>query len=99
MQSFRLGSIFGFEIRVDLSWFIIFFLILWTFIGSVFPGNYPGLSQATYIIMGVIATLLFFASLLGARAFPLFRSKSQRHPSRGDYTICVWWGIAYPYGC
>jgi len=64
MQSFRLGSIAGFEIRVDLSWFIIFFLILWTFIGSVFPGNYPGLSQGTYIVMGVVTTLLFFASLL-----------------------------------
>ncbi|MBD2307729.1 site-2 protease family protein [Chroococcidiopsis sp. FACHB-1243] len=64
MQSFRLGSISGFEIRVDLSWFLIFFLILWTFIGSVFPGNYPGLSQGTYIVMGVVTTLLFFASLL-----------------------------------
>jgi hypothetical protein len=64
MQGFRLGSIFGFEIRVDLSWFIIFFLILWTFIGSVFPANYPKLSQETYIVMGIVTTLLFFASLL-----------------------------------
>jgi Zn-dependent protease/CBS domain-containing protein len=64
MQGFRLGSIFGFEIRVDLSWFIIFFLILWTFIGSVFPANYPRLSQETYIVMGIVTTLLFFASLL-----------------------------------
>ena len=64
MQGFRLGSIFGFEIRVDLSWFIIFFLILWTFIGSVFPATYPKLSQGTYIVMGVVTTLLFFASLL-----------------------------------
>lgn len=64
MQSFLLGSISGFEIRVDLSWFLIFFSILWTSIGSVFPGNYPGLSQGTYIVMGVVTTLLFFASLL-----------------------------------
>ncbi|MBW4534360.1 MAG: hypothetical protein KME09_10545 [Pleurocapsa minor HA4230-MV1] len=64
MQGFRLGSIFGFEIRVDLSWFLIFFLILWTFIGSVFPANYSGLSQGTYIVMGIVTTLLFFASLL-----------------------------------
>jgi hypothetical protein len=27
MQSFRLGSILGFEIRVDLSWLLIFVLI------------------------------------------------------------------------
>ncbi|ARV59420.1 site-2 protease family protein [Nostocales cyanobacterium HT-58-2] len=64
MQAFRLGSIFGFEIRIDLSWFLIFFLILWTLTVNVFPAEYPGLSNATYIGMGVVGTLLFFASLL-----------------------------------
>lgn len=64
MQSFRPGSVSGFEIRVDLPWFLIFFSILWTFISSVFPGNYLGLPQGTCIVMGVVTTLLFFASLL-----------------------------------
>lgn len=64
MQSFKLGSIFGFEIRVDLSWLLIFFLILWTLTVDLFPFNFPGLSNATYIVMGVSGTILFFTSLL-----------------------------------
>ena len=64
MQSFKLGSIFGFEIRVDLSWLLIFFLILWTLTVDLFPFNYPGLSNTTYIVMGVVGTILFFTSLL-----------------------------------
>src|SRR5690606_38961569 len=64
MGDFRLGSIFGFEIRIDFSWFIIFFLILWTFSFAVFPANFPGLSTGVYIGMGVTGTLLFFSSLL-----------------------------------
>ena len=60
----RLGSILGFEIRVDLSWLLIFFLILWTLTVNLFPFNYPGLPGNTYIIMGIAGTLLFFTSLI-----------------------------------
>jgi Zn-dependent protease/CBS domain-containing protein len=64
MGGFRLGSIFGFEIRIDYSWFIIFFLILWTFGFAVFPALYPGETPGTYIAMAGVGTLLFFASLV-----------------------------------
>lgn len=64
MQGFKLGSILGFEIRVDLSWLLIFFLILWTLTVNLFPFNYPGLNNTSYIVMGVSGTILFFTSLL-----------------------------------
>ncbi|HHP7244491.1 MAG TPA: site-2 protease family protein [Elainellaceae cyanobacterium] len=64
MRGFKLGSILGFEIRIDLSWLLIFFLILWTLTANLFPANYPGLSESTYIIMGVTGTILFFVSLV-----------------------------------
>lgn len=64
MQGFKLGSILGFEIRVDLSWLLIFFLILWTLTVNLFPFNYPGLDNTSYIVMGVSGTILFFTSLL-----------------------------------
>ncbi len=64
MQEFRVGSIFGFEIRVDLSWFLIFFLIVWSLTEKIFPLNYPELSYSTYLLMGVGATFLLFASLI-----------------------------------
>ena len=38
-----LGRVFGFQIDLDYSWFVIFFLILGTFTGIVFPMYVPGL--------------------------------------------------------
>jgi Zn-dependent protease/predicted transcriptional regulator len=64
MRGFRLGSVFGFEISIDLSWLLVFFLILWTLTANLFPANYPGFPASTYIIMGIAGTLLFFTSLL-----------------------------------
>ncbi|HEY9768594.1 MAG TPA: hypothetical protein V6C71_08825 [Coleofasciculaceae cyanobacterium] len=93
MRGFGLGSIFGFEIRVDLSWFLIFFLILWTFIGNVFPANYPGLSQGTYIIIGVVTTLLFFASLLAHELSRSFVARAKGIPVEG-ITLFAFGGVS-----
>jgi Zn-dependent protease/predicted transcriptional regulator len=64
MRGMRIGRLFGFEIRIDSSWFILFALILWTFSYIAFPQQVPGLSTAAYIAMGATGTLLFFVSLL-----------------------------------
>ncbi len=64
MNGFRLARILGFEIRVDLSWFVILILILWSFSAVVFPLQYPELTPGAHAAMGGAATLLFFASLL-----------------------------------
>jgi Zn-dependent protease/CBS domain-containing protein len=64
MNGFRLGRIIGFDIRIDFSWFIILFLVLWSFTVGVFPAQVPGLSGQTYLAMGISGALLFFASLL-----------------------------------
>ncbi|MCX7592677.1 MAG: site-2 protease family protein [Fischerella sp.] len=93
MQGFRLGSIFGFEIRVDLSWFLIFFLILWTLTTGIFPGNYPGLSSTTYIGMGVVGTLLFFMSLLAHELSHSFLARAKGIPVEG-ITLFVFGGVS-----
>ena len=63
-QGVVLGSVGGFPISLDYSWFVIFFLIFGTFTGAVFPSYIPGLDQQTYLLMGIVGTVLFFASLL-----------------------------------
>lgn len=63
-SGFRLGSVLGFEIRIDYSWFVIFFLILWSLSAGFFPQELPDRSGGLYLAMGSVATLLFFASLL-----------------------------------
>ncbi|NIR45941.1 MAG: CBS domain-containing protein [Gemmatimonadetes bacterium] len=60
----RLGKLFGFEVRLDYSWFIIFFLVLWTFSASIFPQRHPNLSSLVYVVMGTAGALLFFVSVL-----------------------------------
>lgn len=60
----RVGSIGGVEISLDYSWFIIFFLILGTFAGVVFPAQAPGVDRFGYLLMGFIGAALFFISLL-----------------------------------
>ena len=63
-SGFRLGSVLGFEIRIDHSWFVIFFLVLWSLSAGFFPDELPDRSDGVYLAMGSAATLLFFASLL-----------------------------------
>ncbi|NIN72388.1 MAG: CBS domain-containing protein [Gemmatimonadetes bacterium] len=60
----RICRFFGFEVRLDYSWFVVFLLVLWTFAQSVFPGRTPGLSAGTYFTMALVGASLFFASVL-----------------------------------
>jgi len=64
MNGFRLGRILGFELSLDSSWFIILALVVWSFSTREFPGAVPGLTGYAYLVMGLAAALLFFASLI-----------------------------------
>lgn len=93
MGDFRLGSIFGFEIRIDFSWFIIFFLILWSFSTRVFPAQIPGQPAELYFVMGTVAALLFFASLLAHELAHSFVARSKGIPVEG-ITLFIFGGMA-----
>jgi len=94
MRGFRLGRILGVEVRIDRSWFIIFFLILWTFTAGVFPAGYPGYGPWTYAAMGVAGTLLFFASLLAHELAHSVVARRRGIPVDG-ITLFVFGGIAH----
>jgi Zn-dependent protease/predicted transcriptional regulator len=64
MRGTRVGSIFGIDIRIDASWFVILLLVFWTLSRGVFPASHPGQSTAVYFAMGAAGTVLFFMSLL-----------------------------------
>ena len=63
-RGLRVGSLLGVDIRIDASWLVIFFLVLWSLSAGVFPGSLPERSAAVHTLMGAAGTLLFFASLL-----------------------------------
>ncbi|HEX6135488.1 MAG TPA: site-2 protease family protein [Longimicrobiales bacterium] len=93
MRGFRLGTIFGIEIRIDYSWFVIFALILWTFTTNVFPLSLPDQSPLTYILMGTAGTLLFFASLLAHELSHSLVARSRDIPVH-SITLFIFGGMA-----
>lgn len=60
----RIGRLLGIPIEINPSWFLIFFLVVWSLGAQVFPVWQPGLSVATYWALGVVAALVLFGSLL-----------------------------------
>jgi len=93
VDGFRVGSIFGVEIRIDFSWFVILALILWSFSEGVFPTEYPDQSTATYLGMGVIGALLFFASLLAHELSHALVARAKGIPVEG-ITLFIFGGVA-----
>lgn len=62
-QSFRIGRVAGVEIDAHWSWLLVLGLIVWSLAAGVFPETNPGLSGGTYVVMAVVASVLFFATL------------------------------------
>ena len=61
--SFRIARLFGIDIRVHLSWVLIF--LLFTYQQSLeFDAGYPSWSTGKTIIVGAITALLFFTSVV-----------------------------------
>jgi len=63
-MNIRLGRLLGIPVSVDISWFVIFALIVFTLAQYYFPQFYPGLSPVMNWFAGLVAALLLFASVL-----------------------------------
>jgi Zn-dependent protease len=60
--SIRLARIFGIRIGVDLSWFFVLFLIIWS-LSDEFQNLFPGQDSKAFAL-AVVTALLFFVSIL-----------------------------------
>jgi Zn-dependent protease len=63
-RSFKLFTLFGFEVKIDLSWIIIAVLVTWSLAAGFFPYLYKDFSTETYWAMGVIGALGLFLSVI-----------------------------------
>jgi Zn-dependent protease/predicted transcriptional regulator len=52
-KGITLFKLFGFKVKIDLSWLILGLLITWTLAQGLFPRLYDGLRPITYWIMGI----------------------------------------------
>lgn len=92
-NTLRLGRLFGIELKLDYSWFIIFILMIWSLSGEYFPKIHPGWSDSVYWAMGVITALLFFTSVVAHELAHSFVSQAQGVPVR-DITLFIFGGAA-----
>lgn len=63
-MNIKLGRIAGIPISIDLSWFVVFALIIYVLAQSYFPTVAPGLSSGMRWLGGFVAALLLFISVL-----------------------------------
>src|SRR2546428_10574126 len=62
--SLRIGSIAGIAIYIHVSWLLILVFLTVSLATGWFPRLYPGFTSTTYLILGLIASLLLFVSVL-----------------------------------
>jgi Zn-dependent protease len=63
-KSLKLFKLFGFEVKIDLSWIFIAVLITWSLAKGYFPFRYKDLSTETYWLMGAVGAIGLFASII-----------------------------------
>lgn len=63
-SSIKLFKVFGIEIRLDYSWFIIFALFAYFFGFIYFPSVLPGLNKGLLALITVITVIFVFISVL-----------------------------------
>jgi Zn-dependent protease len=64
LGSLRIGKLFGIEISIHVSWFIIVVLLTWSLATGWFPATATGWPTLTYWVVALLATLLLFVSVL-----------------------------------
>jgi Zn-dependent protease len=91
--SFGVGSWLGIRIRIDVSWFIVFALVTWTFAVWELPVKLPGMEAPFYLFLGVIGALLLFLSVLLHELAHSVVARSRGIPVRG-ITLFIFGGVA-----
>jgi Zn-dependent protease/predicted transcriptional regulator len=88
-----LFKLFGFEVKIDISWFILALLITWSLAEGVFPHYFEGLSTPTRWIMGVGGAVGLFVSIVFHEFCHSIVARSQGLPMKG-ITLFVFGGVA-----
>lgn len=63
-KGLRIGRLFGIDIHIDGSWIFIFLLVTWSLATGLFPLWHPEWTKTMNWTVAVIASLLFFVSIL-----------------------------------
>ncbi|MBV9648089.1 MAG: site-2 protease family protein [Candidatus Eremiobacteraeota bacterium] len=89
----RIGKIFGIEISVNPSWVFIFALVAYSIAQPMGPLSAVSLNTSERVVLGVIASLLFFASVLFHELAHSLLARSRGVPVRG-ITLFIFGGVS-----
>jgi len=90
---FRLFSLFGFEVKLDLSWLLLALLISWSLGAGIFPEEYPDLPRRVYAWMGVASAIGVFFSIVFHELSHSLVARRFGLPIRG-ITLFIFGGVA-----
>ncbi len=88
-----LFKLLGFEVHIDLSWFIIALLVTWSLAKGLFPAYYQDLAPATYIWMGFVGAVGLFLSIVFHELCHSLVARRFGLPMKG-ITLFVFGGVA-----
>jgi len=91
-SGFRIGRVFGIDIRVDWSWLFIFLLVTWN-LSTVFGQSHPAWTPALIWGVAVIGALLFFGSVVGHELAHSVVAKARGIPVR-NITLFLFGGVS-----
>jgi Zn-dependent protease/CBS domain-containing protein len=92
-RTFTLVKLFGFEVKIDLSWLVLGLLISWTLAKGFFPDSYKGLDPATYWAMGVAAAVGLLISIVFHELWHSLIARKFGLPMKG-ITLFIFGGVA-----
>lgn len=92
MHGIRIGRMFGIDIAIHLSWFVILGLFAFSLATGFFPAAYAW-HPAAYWIVALVATLLLFASVLAHELGHSLVALRQGIPVR-SITLFILGGVA-----
>lgn len=91
-KGIRIARLFGIDIKIDWSWLLILLLIVWN-LTSAFSQAHPEWEMLFSVGMGLIASILFFLSVLLHELAHSLVAKSQGIPV-SDITLFLFGGVS-----
>lgn len=92
VKGFKVARIFGINIRIDWSWLLIFFLVTWN-LATVFGDVHSGWAVELRWGTAIIASLLFFGSVLAHEMAHSLVARAQGVPVR-SITLFLFGGVS-----
>ncbi len=92
-MTFKIGKLLGIPIEVDLSWIIVFILFAYSIGVGYFSTMFPWLAPGGGIVLGIVAAMLFFATLLAHELSHCYFARKSGIPIAG-ITLFIFGGVA-----